>query len=217
MESWSPPGYVFDIQRAKDSWIVEEDDLRRAKADVRRIKAAMFGLSLVSVLPLPSSLKQRFDRKWSLEVWHEKLQTAQENLSWARYDLFFPKRPLHPRKRALSSSNLRFQPSLQECSEQLQSIFFRSPGEVRNEIYKRYLAGLLTELILSPPGKGGPEGSKNRTVLLKSFADDQAVDLYQVGFYDPFVLNWVHWMGASVESRGRSRNILSLLQTCRKM
>lgn len=135
----------------------------------------------------------------------ESIGSAQVEHDWLIYDRTSRRRPLYPRKRALSLADT----TLMTCHSQRQSPFFcRLPAEIRRLVYAEVLGGLTIEIQVTQGGSNGPKGSERLSVFRGSRIDDSA------GRY------WCSpgYKGYSHKIEGGFRPwILPLLQTCRRV
>ena len=198
-------------------WITgkEDDGLKEAKSKLRRAKLTLWLVPVGYILPALQD--RRIGNRLTLKNWREEVQQAKDNIDWVLYDRTCPKRPLYPRKSALSSSNLTFKPHVQQRLDQLQSLFFRLPAELRNPIYMMFLGGHTVQLFVREGGKGGPKGSEGRPVLWDNVTAEEQYDhlsmvIWNNRWNDPTDYSWLR--GASWPC---SRNIVAFLQTCRRV
>lgn len=180
-----------------------------AKIEALKLEICRKKEAAVRLIPLASLLPRRV-QAWlqTLLTPHnvaESIRCAQVEHDWLIYDRTCRRRPLYPRKRALSLANA----TLMTCHSQWKSPFFcRLPAQIRRIVYNEVLGGLTIEIQVTQGGFNGPKGSKGLSVLWGSRIDDSA------GRY------WCSpgYSGCCQRTEGGLRPwILPLLQTCRRV
>jgi hypothetical protein len=193
----------------------EQEEYRRKTAELdakiealkleicRKKEAAIKPIPLASVLP--RRVQAWLQRLLTPPDVAESISSTQVEHDWLIYDRTSRRRPLYPRKRALSLTNA----TLMACHSQRQSPFFyRLPAEIRRLVYAEVLGGLTIEIQVTQGGFNGPKGSKGLSIFWGSRIDDSA------GRY------WCSpgYKGYPHKTEGGFRPcILPLLQTCRRV
>jgi hypothetical protein len=181
------------------------------EAKIEALKQEICRKKEAAIRPIP--LASVFPRR--VRAWLQRLLTprdvaksidcAQVEHDWLIYDRTSRRRPLYPRKRALSLNNA----TLMTChSQRLSPFFCRLPAEIRRLVYAEVLGGLTIEIQVTQGGFNGPKGSKGLSILWGSRINDSA------GRY------WCSpgYKGYSHRTEGGFRPwILPLLQTCRRL
>jgi hypothetical protein len=193
----------------------EQEEYRRKTAEleakIETLKLEICRLKEAAIRPIPlASLLPRRVQAWLQTLLTprdvaESIGCAQVEHDWLIYDRTCRRRPLYPRKRALSLTNA----TLMTCHSQRQSPFFcRLPAEIRRLVYNTVLGGLTIEIQVTQGGFNGPKGSKGLSVLWGSRIDDSAGRYWCSPDYN----------GYSQRTEGGFRPwILPLLQTCRRV
>lgn len=114
---------------------------------------------------IPKTILQTFSSTDEGRRLYNLIDALEEEIAWLKYDKTAPKRPLVPRKRALSLTNSKFDPEESQISQQDQSPMFRLPLELRQNIYRRLFGNLLIDINMTHGGKNGPPGSENRRIF----------------------------------------------------
>jgi hypothetical protein len=120
---------------------------------------------------LPSVVRIWCRERYNTPEQLEDLYEAETDHRWAIYDKSRSKRPLYPRKRAISPSNQDFNPRKQQFDEnQSQSLFFQIlPPELRGEVYRATFGGyLIVEITAAHGGFDGPPPSREHRVFFGS-------------------------------------------------
>jgi hypothetical protein len=199
-----PPSSAEEQEEYRRKTAELEAKIEALKQEIcRKKEAATRPIPLAAVLP-------RRVQAWlqRLLIPHdvaESIGSAQVEHDWLIYDRTSRRRPLYPRKRALSLTDT----TLMTCHSQRQSPFFcRLPAEIRRLVYAEVLGGLTIEIQVTQGGSNGPKGSEGLSVFWGSRIDDSA------GRY------WCSpgYKGDSHKIEGGfSPWILPMLQTCRQM
>lgn len=135
----------------------------------------------------------------------ESIRNIQLEHDWLTYDLTSYRRPLYPRKRALSLTNAPFM----TCQSQQQSpLFCRLPAEIRRLVYDKVLGALTIEIQVTHAGHNGPKGSEGLFIYSASRIDDSAGRYWCSPGYGGY---------SHGSDRGFRPRILPLLQTCRRV
>ncbi|KAH8689421.1 hypothetical protein BGW36DRAFT_390840 [Talaromyces proteolyticus] len=162
-----PSPEEIEAQKKRDK--ISDARITAAKLELERRKAEARSIPLYRLIPKPA-------KKWinnRLTPATEAVQEAQIEYEWAIYDKGALKRPLYPRKRAISPSNKAFRKGQQEYCSQEQSNFFKLlPPEIRVEIYRKVFGKLIIEIDTSHAGFNGPPPSSDHTIFWQSKIDD---------------------------------------------
>lgn len=180
-----------------------------AKIEALKLEICRKKESAIRPIPLASLLPRR------VQAWLQTLLTprdvaesincAQVEHDWLIYDRTCRRRPLYPRKRALSLTKT----TLMTCHSQRKSPFFcRLPAQIRKLVYNEVLGGLTIEIQATHGGFNGPKGSKGLSVLWGSRIDDSAGRYWCSPGYNGY---WQRTEG------GFRPWILPLMQTCRRV
>ena len=138
----------------------------------------------------------------------ETIRNAQVEHDWILYDRTCRRRPVYPRKRALSLTRKSRRGSQQRSTQSQSQLFSRLPANIRTMIYREVLGGLTIKIQAFVAGTGGPKGSKNRTLFNGSRIEDSAGRYWHSPGYGGF---------PSGKKYGLRPWILPLLQSCRRM
>jgi hypothetical protein len=199
-----PPPSAEELEEYRRKTAEFEAKIEALKLEICRMKEAA-----IRPIPLASLLPRRV-QAWLQTLLiprdvTESIGCAQVEHDWLIYDRTCRRRPLYPRKRALSLTNA----TLMTCNSQRQSPFFyRLPAEIRRLVYNKVLGGLTIEIQVTQGGFNGPKGSKGLSIFWGSRIVDSAGR---------------HWCSPSYNgyyqrTEGGFRPwILPLLQTCRRV
>jgi hypothetical protein len=193
----------------------EQDEYRRKTAELeakiealkleicRKKEGAIRPIPLASLLP--RCVQARLQTLLTPRNVAESINCAQVEHDWLIYDRTRRRRPLYPRKRALSLTNATPMTS----HSQWQSPFFcRLPAQIRRLVYNEVLGGLTIEIQVTQGGFNGPKGSKGLSVLWGSRIDDSASRYWCSPGYNGYLQK---------NEGGFKPWILPLLQTCRRV
>lgn len=159
---------------------------------------------------IPKTLQIRVRQRYNSAEVLEDLQEAETDHQWAIYDRSRARRPLYPRKRAISPGNRSFNPRKQRYDAvQSQSPFFAClPPELRAEIYRLVFGGhLLVDITATSGGYDGPPPSKEHTVFFGSWTVNLAGEEFVRG----------HCYSSRLDAKKWKPHILPLLTSCRKV
>lgn len=185
-----------------------DDKIQAAKENLHRLEKR--ARAFPGDKYLPTSLRRALQtaiRGRAVEIADE----ARVDYQWACYDKGSTRRPLYPRRRALSSSNKKFRSDIQTSLSQEQSSFFSLlPPEIRAEVYRHVFGHLIIEIEASHSGFNGPPPSSQFRVLCASRLTDWTTGQQWLGpgsrgFY------------VKSETSTMKPHIVPLLQTCRRM
>lgn len=138
----------------------------------------------------------------------QSVEEAQIEYAWAIYDKSSLRRPLYPRKRAISPGSRSYRRQKQEysCHHQIQSNFFKLlPSEIRAEIYRMVFGNLIIEISAQHAGFCGPPPSEEYRV----YEGSRIVDADGGG----------EWASRPFRSSPTTYTpyVVPLLQSCRRM
>lgn len=183
---------------------MHDDIIAAAKRKLKRQESA------ARVVPgdkyLPKATRTWLHKQLNREALIEAVEEARVDYQWALYDKTSRRRPLYPRRRAISPSNLAFRPQRQKHFSQEGSLFFKLPPELRAEVYQHLLVNLIIELDASHAGYNGPPPSEKYRVFYGSKITDARTG--------------AEWARPSWNTKSTARytpHILPLLQSCRQM
>jgi hypothetical protein len=187
---------------------IHDAKIEAAKREVDRLQKEINSLSPVErSLPEAGCLwvQQQLNSNEKLQA----LEEAEIDYQWTLYDKKNHRRPLYPRKRAISPSNKLFEPRKQAYHPtQEQSLLFKLlPPELRAEIYRAVFGSLIIEIDAAHAGFNGPPPSQAYRILFGSSIVKTTGEQFIKGktYYnkrDP-----IKW----------TPHIIPLLQTCRQM
>jgi transposase InsO family protein len=195
-----PPLSAEEMEEARRETAKFEAKTEALKLEIRHKK---------ELIPLPPLLPRRVQAWFQMLLTPrnvaESIRSTQLELDWLTYDRTSRRRPLYPRKRALSLTNA----PLMKYQWQRQSPFFSGlPAEIRRLVYVEVLGGLTIEIQVTQGGHNGPKGSEGLSIFWASRIDDST------GRYwcSPGYNGYFHGTEG-----GFRPCILPLLQTCRRV
>ena len=159
---------------------------------------------------LPGAVKTWLRKRVNTAEQLEDLHDAETDHQWAIYDKSRSRRPLYPRKRAISPSSTGFNSRKQRYdASQSQSPLFRLlPPELRAEVYRAVFGGyLIVEIEASHGGFNGPPPSREYRVLFGSRVHKLSGEEFVKGGCFSCKKDAATW----------HPTIVPLLLTCRKM
>lgn len=196
---------------------IEEWRRRNGEHD-KKITAAKLRLERVKdedakKLPLgrliPTALSRWASKRFTVKP-TDAVQEAEVEYLWTVYDKTAYKRPLYPRKRAITPTNESFDKARQSYLTQEQSSLFAIlPPELRAEVYRKLFGKLIIDIEAGHSGFGGPVPSEDYKILRQR----KIVDVTTGG----------ELISGSTSSYTRNSDvvyishIIPLLQTCRRM
>ena len=153
------------------------------------------------------------------------IEDLEEEIVWLEYDKTAAKRPLMPRRRTLSLTNIHYHPEEDPCSSQGQSPLFRLPLEIRQIIYHQLLGNLLIDIQMALGGRNGPPGSEDRrvfdssTVWQNGFEIKNAASMSKENrrLHTRVALDWNTSVRDVPEGELEYLSILPILQSCRRV
>lgn len=208
-----PPSSAEEIEAARQRGKVYDAKIAAAKLELERRKAQALPIPLPQIIPERARkwIRRRLRPFQQNPASAEAIEEAQVEYQWAIYDRSNLKRPLYPRKRAISPSNQAFRRDMQKHNSQKQSDFFKLlPPEIRAEVYRKVFGQLVVEIEAHHPTfRGGPPPSDDHVTFWMSKINDAASggewgSALHVSCHNAAPLQYIP-------------HIVPLLQTCRQM
>jgi hypothetical protein len=202
-----PPPSAEELEESHRQLAESDAKIGALKHEICRLKQGTTKpLPLAFLLPRP--VEKWLQRILTPRAVVETIRNAQVEHDWVVYDRTCRRRPMYPRKRALSLTKKSRKRSQQGSTQSQSQLFSRLSVDIRGMIYREVLGGLTIEIQAFIAGSRGPKGSENRTVFKGSRIEDCAGRYWQSPGYGGF---------PSGKQYGLRPWILPLLQSCRRM
>lgn len=199
-----PPPSVEELEESRRETAKYEAKIEELKQEIcRKKEAAIRFIPLASLLP--PRVQAWLQRLLTPHDMAESIDSTQVEHDWLMYDRTSRRRPLYPRKRALSLTNA---PLMRGHWQRQSPFFYRLPAEIRRLVYAEVLGGLTIEIQVTQGGHNGPKGSERLSIFWASRIDNPAGRYWCTPGYN----------GYSHRPEADFRPwILPLLQTCSRV